>query len=339
MSFRNASLLLTALLWLGLHHAPAAHDSRPITLTIDQTGADRYRLIADFPESLETRAQPGIRIPPPCRANGLAQRSAGRSIQLFDCNESPGVIGNGVLELDYPGANPSLSTLVRINWDSGEVRTLLAGPKETKIALPDPEQPSKIAGQYFLSGIIHILEGVDHLLFLACLLLIAGRARRILIMVTGFTVAHSITLAAAALGWVTFPSPPVEAAIALSILLLATEIARPRRDTLTWRHPVAVSSSFGLVHGLGFAGVLSDVGLPQTEIPLALLMFNVGVEVGQLLFIVAATTVFVLISAVLRRLKLDEAGLRSTLRAFMAYGVGTIAATTLFFHLAAFTSS
>ena len=102
---------------------------------------------------------------------------------------------------------------------------------------------------------------------------------------TGFTVAHSITLALAALNLVRVPVPPVEAAIALSIVFLATEIARDRHDTLTWRYPIAVAGSFGLLHGFGFASVLNEIGLPQTEIPAALLFFNVGVEVGQILFV------------------------------------------------------
>jgi hypothetical protein len=115
--------------------------------------------------------------------------------------------------------------------------------------------------------------------------LIAGSWRRILVTITGFTVAHSMTLALAALNLVWVPIPPVEAVIALSIVFLAVEIARRRRDTLTWRYPIAISGSFGLLHGFGFASVLNEIGLPQTEIPAALLFFNVGVEIGQILFV------------------------------------------------------
>ena len=136
-------------------------------------------------------------------------------------------------------------------------------------------------------GIIHILEGFDHLLFVLALILIVPGWWLLLKAITAFTAAHSITLALATLGLVNIPGPPTEAVIALSILFLAVEIIRSRegRVTLTERAPWLVSLSFGLVHGLGFAGALSEVGLPQNDIPLALLMFNIGVETGQLLFV------------------------------------------------------
>jgi hypothetical protein len=134
-------------------------------------------------------------------------------------------------------------------------------------------------------GVQHILEGVDHLLFVGCLLLVAGMGRKLVITITGFTLAHSVTLALATLDIVRIPVPPVEAVIALSIVFLAREIARPGRDSLTYRYPVAVSMSFGLLHGFGFAAVLGEIGLPASDVPIALLCFNVGVELGQLLFI------------------------------------------------------
>ncbi len=118
-------------------------------------------------------------------------------------------------------------------------------------------------------------------------MVIAGTWRRILITITGFTIAHSITLALSALGLVRVPIPAVEAAIALSIVFLAVEIVRGDKTSLTYRYPIAVSSSFGLLHGFGFAAVLGETGLPQTEIPAALLFFNVGVELGQIAFVLA----------------------------------------------------
>ena len=121
-------------------------------------------------------------------------------------------------------------------------------------------------------------------------MLIAGLWRKILFTVTGFTIAHSITLALAALGVVRVPIAPVEAVIALYIVFLAVEIARKRRNTLTWRYPIAVAGSFGLLHGFGFASALKEIGLPQTELPIALLFFNLGVEVGQVVFVLAVAS-------------------------------------------------
>jgi hydrogenase/urease accessory protein HupE len=202
--------------------------------------------------------------------------------QLFRCKSD---LSGERIRVEFPRYNPSISTLFRLQRLSGEKHTAIQGPKEPAWIVPDREGTVSVAKEYLMLGVEHILKGYDHLLFVACLVLIAGTWRRILITVTGFTIAHSITLALAALNLVRVPVPPVEAAIALSIVFLATEIARERRDTLTWRFPIAVAGSFGLLHGFGFASVLSEIGLPQTEIPAALLFFNVGVEVGQVLFV------------------------------------------------------
>jgi hydrogenase/urease accessory protein HupE len=141
------------------------------------------------------------------------------------------------------------------------------------------------ARDYFLLGVKHIWTGTDHLLFVLGLLMLAGTPRRIAAAITGFTIAHSLTLTLSTLGLVRLSVPPTEAGIALSILFLAREIARPDPESLSRRFPLAISSSFGLLHGFGFAAALSDAGLPRNEIPAALLFFNIGVEAGQLLFI------------------------------------------------------
>jgi hydrogenase/urease accessory protein HupE len=147
----------------------------------------------------------------------------------------------------------------------------------------------KIAADYWRMGTFHILEGVDHLLFVLALMLIVTGYKPLLKAVTAFTVAHSITLTLATLGLVHLPAAPTEAIIALSIVFLATEIVHKHngKEGLTERRPWLIAFGFGLFHGLGFAGALSEIGVPQHEVPLALLMFNVGVESGQLLFIAA----------------------------------------------------
>ena len=174
---------------------------------------------------------------------------------------------------------------------------------------------------YLRLGIKHILLGIDHLLFvLALMILVAGR-RRLVGTVTAFTAAHSLTLAAAALGLVRVPQKPVEAVIALSIVFVASEIIRGRegKPGLTARSPWVVAFIFGLLHGFGFAGALSEVGLPPQAIPLALLFFNVGVELGQLLFIGAVAIVVVAI----RRLAVPSP---TWAWRVPAYGIGAVAA-------------
>ena len=144
------------------------------------------------------------------------------------------------------------------------------------------------AQRYTRLGIEHILTGFDHLLFVLCLLLIVQGGWRLVKTITAFTLAHSITLALASLGVINLPSAPVEASIALSIAFLAAEILRHQAGTdtgLTYRYPWLIAFAFGLLHGLGFAGALADIGLPQGEIPIALLFFNIGVELGQLVFV------------------------------------------------------
>ena len=179
----------------------------------------------------------------------------------------------------------------------------------------------QVARDYTLLGVDHILSGFDHLTFVLALLLIVSGARRLLITVTAFTLAHSITLAAATLGVLWVPGPPVEAVIALSILFLANELIKVNRGeaSLTARNPWVVAFAFGLLHGFGFAGALGEIGLPQNEVPLALLMFNVGVEIGQLLFVAV-----VLVGLLLVKRLHDNWPV--WLRQVPAYGIGGISA-------------
>lgn len=195
-------------------------------------------------------------------------------------------------------------------------------------ALPDAETTSGVARKYAVIGIEHIWKGWDHLLFLVCLLWIAGDFRRVLVTITGFTLAHSVTLALSALDILRLPVPPVEAAIALSIVFLAREIIIGRRNSLTWNHPIAVSSSFGLLHGLGFAAVLGQIGLPQTQVLTGLLFFNVGVEIGQVIFIAGIAAAFFGLKALFtfsERTHLINESLLAPARLAAAYGVGIVA--------------
>ena len=183
------------------------------------------------------------------------------------------------------------AALVKVFWLDGQTRvyTITTGQPSVRLygAANDDRGLAEIARAYTVLGVEHILGGIDHLLFVIGLLFLVGFQRRLIWTITAFTAAHSITLACSALGWLVLRPPPVEATIALSIMLVAGEALR-KRATLTRRWPALVAFLFGLVHGLGFAGALKEIGLPENHLLPALLTFNVGVEIGQLLTLAAA---------------------------------------------------
>lgn len=178
------------------------------------------------------------------------------------------------------------AAVVRVFWLDGQTRVYTLTKAQPTVQLfgaaDDPRGMGEIASAYTLLGVEHILGGIDHLLFVIGLLFLVGFNRRLVLTITAFTAAHSLTLASSALGWLTLRSAPVEATIALSIVLVAGE-ALNKRDTLARRWPAMVAFLFGLVHGLGFAGALQEIGLPEHHLLVALLTFNVGVEIGQLM--------------------------------------------------------
>lgn len=190
--------------------------------------------------------------------------------------------------------------LVRLEGSDGTTQVARLTPSAPAFVVEAEPSRIRVAGTYLRLGVEHILGGIDHLLFVLALLIIVRGWGSLLKTITAFTLAHSVTLALAALGFVRVPSAPVEAVIALSILFLAAEIVHGRqgRPGLTEQFPWVVAFTFGLLHGFGFAGALMEIGLPEQSIPLALLFFNVGVELGQLLFIAIAVT----IGAILRRI-------------------------------------
>ncbi len=196
-----------------------------------------------------------------------------------------------------------VDALVRIAIRDGRVVSRVLRPDAPSFVYHvDDSGPAAVG--YFRLGVEHILMGIDHLLFVLALVLIVRGAGLLVKTITAFTIAHSITLGLATLGYVHVPSAPVEAVIALSIVFVALEILRSRRGErgLTERAPWLVAGAFGLLHGFGFAGALSEVGLPANDIPLALLFFNVGVEAGQLAFVGVALGVI----ALLRRIRMPE---------------------------------
>lgn len=226
---------------------------------------------------------------------------------------------SGPVSIDGVGEAYS-AVLMKVLWLDGQssVHTFTSGQPTAVLygAATDQRDRGAIAKAYTLLGVEHILGGYDHLLFVLALLFLVGFQRKLLWTITAFTAAHSLSLASAALGLVTLRSPPVEATIALSIVLVAYEALSPR-ETLARRWPAALAFLFGLVHGLGFAGALEDIGLPQNYLPTALLTFNIGVELGQLLTIGAAWVVW-------RLLRDWPPFVRA--RTPVLYGIGSLAA-------------
>ena len=215
--------------------------------------------------------------------------------------------------------------LLRVDYLDGTASNLRLTPDAATVTIPERPSALEVVRTYVTLGVEHILLGYDHLLFVLALLLIVNGVGRLVATVTAFTIAHSITLAAATLGFVHVPSAPVEAVIALSILFLASQLARQRAGedaaaaNMMQRFPWVVAFSFGLLHGFGFAGALSEVGIPQHAVPLALLFFNVGVELGQLLFIAAVFGLGWLV-------RLSAVRVPAIWPRVVAYGVGSIAA-------------
>jgi hydrogenase/urease accessory protein HupE len=196
----------------------------------------------------------------------------------------------GTLTIDGVGKRYS-AAMVKVIWLDGQSRvyTLTAAQPSAQLygSADDRRGTGEIARAYVILGIQHILSGIDHLLFVIALLFLVGFRRRLVGTITAFTLAHSLTLACSVFGWISLRPAPVEAVIAMSIVLVACEALRDR-ETLARRMPALVSFLFGLVHGLGFAGALRGIGLPQSHLPVALLTFNIGVEIGQLMTVLVA---------------------------------------------------
>ena len=291
---------LRLLVLLVVASGAQAHDARPNYVQITETAVNSFGVMWKVPASMPGAALPFPTLPDGCTAEQPPTwHAAGAEFvgqQVFACDA--GLSGREV-GIEFPAFNPSLSTLYKVRLANGEEHVRILRPDENAWKIPDAES---VAKEYTVLGIEHIWIGIDHLLFVACLLFISRAPRRLLITITGFTVAHSITLALSALDLVRIPTPPVEAAIALSVVFLAWEIARGNQSSLAYRFPVMVSSSFGLLHGFGFAAVLRDIGLPQTELPTALLFFNVGVEIGQILFVLTLLAGFFALRPLLIRL-------------------------------------
>lgn len=281
--------LLVACLWLPT--LVQAHDARPVAVTIIEVLPGTFQATLRVPPTVEPRNFPSLVWPAGCEP--LAGNEG--ALPLWRC--PTGLAGTN-LSLRFPQFNPSLATFYHLEWLDRAPQLAIRPPTEQGWQVPAVAGPAQVLKEYSLLGIEHILFGYDHLLFVLGLLVIARTWRRILLTVTGFTLAHSISLSLSSLGWLQIPIAPVEATIALSIVFLAVEISRARHQpSLTHQYPVLVSFSFGLLHGLGFASALGEIGLAENQMLLSLLFFNIGVELGQLAFILAVGGLALLVTA------------------------------------------
>jgi hydrogenase/urease accessory protein HupE len=308
-----------------------AHEVRPAYLELHEDGVGEFRVLWKTPMRGEMR----LALSPTFSGRTesltpIATRQTGdAAVQTWRLKAVEPLRGQAVRIAGLEGT--MTDALVRMEFADGTSWMKRLTPSEPTADIPVRPSGWFVAGEYLKLGVEHILLGIDHLLFVLALLLVTRGALRLVKTVTAFTVAHSITLGLATLGFVHVPSAPVEAIIALSIVFVAAEIVHTRegRQGLTARQPWIVAFSFGLLHGFGFAGALSEVGLPQGHIPVALLFFNLGVEAGQLLFI-AAVLSFI---AAVRRVRLP---LPRWMELVLPYAIGSVAMFWVIQRVAAF---
>jgi hydrogenase/urease accessory protein HupE len=278
-------LLLAVLVAMAL---PAtAHEIRPAYLQLDETAPTQYSVLWKVPAAGDRRLALYVRFPAECRNFGEPAGSidGGAYFERWKMSCISGLKGKSIT---VDGLRTSMTdVLARISWADGTTEIGRLTPEHSTLTLKGAQSILQVAWTYFLLGVEHILGGVDHLLFILALMLLIRERWMLFKTITAFTLAHSITLAGAALGYFSLPQKPVEATIALSIAFVASELVKmkPGERRLSEAYPWLVAFSFGLLHGFGFAGALKEIGLPQRDVPLALLTFNLGVEAGQLMFV------------------------------------------------------
>ncbi len=325
--WNSIRLVISICLAFNLWSAPlAAHESRPAYLQLQETSEGQFDLFWRTPVLSGMRLPVRLVLPDSVqdRAVPVTQRLTDSLIERRRIDAGP--LGHAGARIDFVGLQATITdVLVQIEWLNGAVTSTIIRPKEPWIIIGAQQGAWDVAFDYAGLGLEHILLGFDHLLFVLALVLITNGTWRLIKTVTAFTVAHSLTLGLASLGIVNFPSRSVETVIALSIVFLAMEIVHVKRGnaSLTARAPWIVAFGFGLLHGLGFAGALADIGLTQGYIPVALLFFNVGVEVGQLLFIAA-------VLGVLAMLRLLPLAWPRHAEMLLPYGIGSIAMLWVF---------
>lgn len=286
MSARRSRLLLAAA--FALAALPAlSHENRPGFLEMEEKFPGVYAFLWKAPFGGETEIHIAPVLPPGCTlATPDRQQLTASAILVRGTLRCEGGLEGKTIVIEGLESTAT-DVLVRLRHADGRLESRLVGPAAPSVTLGGATTGAQRAAGYLRIGVEHILMGVDHLLFVLGLLLIVSDRWMLVKTITSFTLAHSLTLAVATLGFASAPLPPLNASIALSILFLGPEIVRTWRGetSFTIRHPWVVAFAFGLLHGFGFASGLSAMGLPRAEIPLALFLFNVGVEIGQMFFV------------------------------------------------------
>jgi hydrogenase/urease accessory protein HupE len=312
---------ILAALVAALIAVPAtAHEVRPAYLDMRETVANEFAVVWKVPAQGEMRLGLHARLPESCAEKSEPVRSleGGAWLERWTVGCAGGLKG---AEIGVDGlASTMTDALVRIEYTTGDMEIARLLPEAPTFVAAGTQTSLEVARTYFLLGVDHILSGLDHLLFVLALMLLIRDRWMLVKTITAFTVAHSITLAGASLGYISLPQAPVEATIALSIAFVASELvkAKPGERRLSESYPWVVAFAFGLLHGFGFAGALEEIGLPQSDVPLSLLTFNLGVEAGQLIFVAA---MLVLLAAAGAMVRIPPAPARQ----IGAYMVGTAA--------------
>lgn len=315
---------LIALVFFGLLAAvprAQAHESQPAYLDLRQTGPETYAVLWKTPARPDLRGGILLQWPDGCQIEGETMRytADGADIERYQLRVPNGLDGQAIA-ITGPAAALA-DVLAQLQRTDGSISVYRRTPADAALVITPAPSRWQQSLLYINTGITHILTGVDHLLFVLGLLLIVHDRWMLLKTITAFTIAHSITLAVATLGYASAPLAPLYATIALSILFLGPEIMRQRRGetSLTLRHPWVVAFAFGLLHGFGFASGLMDLGLARAQIPWALLCFNVGVEIGQLFFVA-------LILLLERSFRVLEIHWPRWVQALPAYTIGSLGA-------------
>ena len=326
--FLLASLLAVPTTW--------AHEARPAYLEIKETSPNQFSVVWRTPVLAGMRLPVVLTMPGDVKnlKEPVEQELADSLLERRWIDAGAG--GLAGKRIEFLGLQLTITdVLVRVQTLDGQESTTLIHPSQPWFEPRVAPSKLRIADAYLRLGIEHIWSGIDHLLFILALMILVKGTRRLIATVTSFTVAHSITLAGATLGFVHVPQKPVEACIALSIVFVASEIIHARQgwQGLTERWPWIVAFTFGLLHGFGFAGALNAVGLPQTSIPIALLFFNIGVEIGQLLFIGAILSVMALGRWIIQRAAIPKPAWAWRVA---PYSIGGVAAFWMVQRIAAF---
>lgn len=327
MSIRR--LLLACLIaFLAFLSGPASADYfRPAYLQLTEHPGGVYDIRWKTPAQSETVVMP---IKPVFPEGAVMTRpfastyASGAAVSVGQVRVPGGLAGKS-LKFDGLAATGN-QVLVRVIHSDGSEDLYKVVATDPELTIPKDADSISVAARYALLGIEHIWLGFDHLLFVAALFMLVGNLRTLFWTITSFTVAHSITLALVTLDVIRVPVPPVEAFIALSIVFVAVEVVRAQRGetSLASRKPWLIAFTFGLLHGLGFASALAEIGLPRDNVPLALLFFNVGVEIGQVAFVAALLA----IAGVARRFA--QPTQLSTARLVSCYFIGGLASYWLF---------